>query len=145
MRQDHNTATFLPSLFGMSGVGEYAPKNIAHLSYSAVRQHHVSLPAAFSFRAPSSFGVTTSESSIESNSRTSTNNKEEETSSQKQQPRIAIIGGGIAGVTAANALGKKFATTDDNTVNAKIVVFEGDVPRPVNFGNYEQPTWIAGE
>ena len=85
--------------------------------------------------------------SIESDVITINDKKDEETSLQKQLPRIAIIGGGISGVTAANALGKKFATSDD-ALDANIVVFEGDVEgghRCVNFGNCEQPTWIAGE
>ena len=61
-------------------------------------------------------------------------------------PRIAIIGGGIAGVTAANALGKKKFGNDD--LHAKIVVFEGDGEgghKCANFEVREQPTWIAGE
>jgi len=59
------------------------------------------------------------------------------------QPRIAIIGGGIAGVTAANALGRTFAA-----LSPKIVVFEGDEKgsnNMVNFQNHEHPTWVAGE
>ena len=51
-------------------------------------------------------------------------------------------------MTAANALGKKFTNASDNSLNAKIVVFEGDgiySQKQVNFGDCEQPTWIAGE
>lgn len=61
------------------------------------------------------------------------------------QPRIAIIGGGIAGVTAANALSRTFAA---NNISPKIVVFEGDEKgsnNMVNFQNHEHPTWVAGE
>ena len=61
------------------------------------------------------------------------------------QPRIAIIGGGIAGVTAANALSRNFAAKN---ISPKIVVFEGDEKgsnNMVNFQNHEHPTWVAGE
>lgn len=61
------------------------------------------------------------------------------------QPRIAIIGGGIAGVTAANALSRHFAA---NSISPKMVVFEGDEKgsnNMVNFQNHEHPTWVAGE
>lgn len=61
------------------------------------------------------------------------------------QPRIAIIGGGIAGVTAANALSKKLSS---NNMAAKIVVFEGDERgsnNKVDFANHEHPSWPAGK
>lgn len=61
------------------------------------------------------------------------------------KPRIAIVGGGIAGVTAANALSKKLSA---NNVSAKIVVFEGDEyggANEVDFSNHQQPSWVAGE
>ena len=66
-----------------------------------------------------------------------------------RKPRIAIVGGGIAGVTAANALGNKFKTIDtngNNSLSIDIVVFEGCVEcgHCVNFAKSEQPTWIAG-
>jgi hypothetical protein len=60
-------------------------------------------------------------------------------------PRIAIIGGGIAGVTAANALSKKLSS---NNVAAKIVIFEGDERgsnNKVDFANHENPSWQAGK
>jgi hypothetical protein len=60
-------------------------------------------------------------------------------------PRIAIIGGGIAGVTAANALSKKLSS---NNVAAKIVIFEGDdrgSNNRVDFSNHENPSWQAGK
>jgi len=59
------------------------------------------------------------------------------------QPRIAIVGGGIAGVTAANALCKKLSS---NNVTAKIVIFEGDEygsNNEVDFSNHQQPSWLA--
>lgn len=59
------------------------------------------------------------------------------------QPRIAIVGGGIAGVTAANALSKKLSS---NNITAKIVIFEGDEygsKNEVNFTNQQQPSWIS--
>ena len=122
--QNQHSATFVPSLVGISCcVG----KNIG-------------LPT---FRTPSLFGVTSSKSTFDS-----VINKEDTIILQQQQqqkPRIAIIGGGIAGVTAANALGKKFGNDD---LHAKIVVFEGDVEgghKCANFEGREQPTWIAGE
>ncbi len=62
---------------------------------------------------------------------------------QKKSPRIAIIGGGIAGVTAAQAIANR-----SNEIQAKIVVFEGDSEgghRDVNFGAQEQPAWVAGK
>ncbi len=61
------------------------------------------------------------------------------------KPRIAIVGGGIAGVTAANALSKKLSS---NNIAAKIVIFEGDEyggTNEVNFSNHQQPSWVAGE
>ncbi len=61
------------------------------------------------------------------------------------KPRIAIVGGGIAGVTAANALSKKLSS---NNISAKIVVFEGDEyggTSEVDFSNHQQPSWLAGE
>jgi 6-phosphogluconolactonase/glucosamine-6-phosphate isomerase/deaminase len=61
------------------------------------------------------------------------------------QPRIAIVGGGIAGVTAANALCKKLSS---NNVTAKIVIFEGDEygsNNEVDFSNHQQPSWLAGK
>ena len=61
------------------------------------------------------------------------------------QPRIAIVGGGIAGVTAANALSKKLSS---NNIPAKIVIFEGDEygsTNEVNFTNHQQPSWLAGK
>lgn len=60
-------------------------------------------------------------------------------------PRIAIIGGGIAGVTAADALSKKFSAEN---IPVNIVVFEGDERgsnNKVDFLNHEQPTWMAGK
>ena len=51
-------------------------------------------------------------------------------------------------MTAANALGKKFINLNDNSLNAKIVVFEGDgtfSQKQVNFRDREQPTWVAGK
>ena len=60
-------------------------------------------------------------------------------------PRIAIIGGGIAGVTAANALSKKFSA---NNIPANITIFEGDEKgsnNNVNFLNHEHPSWVAGK
>lgn len=60
----------------------------------------------------------------------------------KKCPRIAVIGGGIAGVTAAKAIANR-ATE----IPAKIVVFEGDSEgghRDVNFDAREQPVWVAG-
>ena len=101
---------------------------------------HERLPKnTFKFSGTSLFG-----SIIES---TSTSNKKIKGETQQQQhPRIAIIGGGIAGVTAANALSKKFAS--DNIIDASIVIFEGDVEggdRCVDFGKGEQPTWTAGK
>ena len=59
------------------------------------------------------------------------------------QPRIAIVGGGIAGVTAANALSKKLSS---NNITAKIVIFEGDEKgskNEVNFTNHQQPSWLS--
>ena len=63
----------------------------------------------------------------------------------KQTTRIGIIGGGIAGVTAANALSK--ILTDDDSMNAKIVVFEGqeEALSSINLNECEQPQWTAGE
>ena len=65
------------------------------------------------------------------------------------KPRIAIIGGGIAGVTAANAIAKQFRREFPGSESfAKIVVFEGDGiggHRSVNFDTCEQPVWLAGE
>lgn len=61
------------------------------------------------------------------------------------KPRIAIVGGGIAGVTAANALSKKLSS---NNISAKIVVFEEDEyggTNEVDFSNHQQPSWLAGE
>ncbi|KAL9190634.1 hypothetical protein ACHAXT_000340 [Thalassiosira profunda] len=93
------------------------------------------MATAFSLRHL--FGVAPGSQSAAKNAETTSN----------RQPRIAIVGGGIAGVTAANALGKKFADqADRDAISPKIVVFEGDVKgghRRVNFGNCEQPTWIA--
>lgn len=60
-------------------------------------------------------------------------------------PRIAIIGGGIAGVTAASALVKGL---DKENKSAKIVLFEQDIEggqRSVDFGDCQQPIWSAGE
>lgn len=102
---------------------------------------HERLPTALNFRGTSLFGSMSGTSST-----SSTSKKTEEVTQHQQHPRIAIIGGGIAGVTAANALCKKFAS--DSTINAKIVVFEGDVEggdRFVDFGKSEQPTWTAGK
>ena len=64
---------------------------------------------------------------------------------EKQTTRIGIIGGGIAGVTAANALSK--ILTDDSSMNAKIVVFEGqeEALSPINLNDCQQPQWTAGE
>jgi len=59
------------------------------------------------------------------------------------KPRIAIVGGGIAGVTAANALSKKLSS---NNISAKIVVFEEDEhggTNEVDFSNHQQPSWLA--
>eukprot|EP00970_Alexandrium_tamarense_P004984 scaffold808_cov196-Alexandrium_tamarense.AAC.121 len=58
----------------------------------------------------------------------------------ERTPRIAVIGGGIAGVTVANALSKSISREH------KIVVFEGDNEgghRSVNFNEYQQPVWLA--
>ena len=64
----------------------------------------------------------------------------------KQTTRIGIIGGGLAGVTAANALSNIFAD-DDSSMNAKIVVFEGqeEALSPINLNDCQQPQWTAGE
>jgi len=63
----------------------------------------------------------------------------------KQTTRIGIIGGGIAGVTAANSLSN--ILTDDDSMNAKIVVFEGqeEALSPINLDECQQPQWTAGE
>jgi len=63
----------------------------------------------------------------------------------KQTTRIGIIGGGIAGVTAGNALSNILA--DDDSINAKIIVFEGqeEALSPINLNECEQPQWNAGE
>ncbi|KAL7548421.1 hypothetical protein ACHAWF_011709 [Thalassiosira exigua] len=116
---------YLPTLLHINGAKAYAPKNV--LRHSEAPQY--ATPSAFSFR----FGTGTRKNTGD----VERTNKADE---QHFEPRIAIIGGGIAGVTAANALGKKFAPT-----NAKIVVFEGcaESSRCVNFGNCEQPAWIA--
>lgn len=117
-----------------------SPHTIVPKNIPTVRSH-TSLPAAFASHTPSLFGVSSSKGNTECNAKAMKENHP----SQKQ-PRIAIIGGGIAGVTAANALGKKFE--NDAQWNPKIVVFEADGEgghRCVNFENCEQPTWIAGE
>ena len=42
-------------------------------------------------------------------------------------PRIAVIGGGIAGVTAARSIAKELATSDKSVIKkADIVIYEGD-------------------
>ena len=64
----------------------------------------------------------------------------------KQTTRIGIIGGGIAGVTAADALSN--ILTDDESINAKIVIFEGqeEALSPINSNKcQQQPQWTAGE
>jgi NADPH-dependent 2,4-dienoyl-CoA reductase/sulfur reductase-like enzyme len=64
---------------------------------------------------------------------------------QTNVPRIAIIGGGIAGVTAASSLVKRL---DSENKSAKIVLFEEDNEggqRSVSFGDCQQPIWTAGE
>lgn len=101
----------------------------------------------FNFCGTSLFGSMSGTTSTSTTSGSTSKKTEEVTQQQQHQhPRIAIIGGGIAGVTAANALGKKFES--DNTIDASIVVFEGDVEggdRCVDFGKSEQPTWTAGK
>lgn len=60
-------------------------------------------------------------------------------------PRIAIIGGGIAGVTAASALAKHLGNENKP---AKIVLFEQDsegAQRNVAFDECKQPIWTAGQ
>ena len=59
-------------------------------------------------------------------------------------PRIAIIGGGIAGVTAASAIAKHLGKENKS---AKIVLFEQDnegAQRNVAFDECKQPIWTAG-
>lgn len=66
-------------------------------------------------------------------------------SDKVDSPRIAIIGGGIAGVTAASSLVKRL---DKENQAAKIVLFEQDSEggqRSVAFGDCQQPVWTAGE
>lgn len=70
--------------------------------------------------------------------------KVNEVVSDENIARIAIIGGGIAGVTAAAALAKRL---DVENKSAKIVLFEQDTEggqRSVAFGRCQQPVWTAG-
>ncbi|KAL3786415.1 hypothetical protein HJC23_002972 [Cyclotella cryptica] len=64
-------------------------------------------------------------------------------------PRIAIIGGGIAGVTAASAIAKHLQKEQNrNELSAKIVLFEADIEggqRSVPFESCQQPIWTAGD
>jgi hypothetical protein len=64
-------------------------------------------------------------------------------------PRIAIIGGGIAGVTAADAIVKRLNKEQkNNAMEANIVIFESDSKggqRSVTFDSCQQPVWTAGE
>lgn len=138
-RAAQSTVTaFVSPLWGMkSGVGGYSSSSIRIPSHQLYRT--------------SLFGSSTSSNSSGGSTKETTTQLQTE-----QQTRIAIIGGGIAGVTAANALSKKFASSsssynDDensNSIDAKIVVFEGDIEggnRCVDFDKSEQPVWTAGE
>ena len=64
-------------------------------------------------------------------------------------PRIAVIGGGIAGVTAARSIAKELATSSKSTIkNADIVVYEGDanggpLKEPFDIQRKTQPVWGA--
>ena len=64
-------------------------------------------------------------------------------------PRIAVIGGGIAGVTAARSIAKELATSSKSTIKkADIVVYEGDanggpLKEPFAIQRKAQPTWGA--
>ena len=122
-----------------SGVGGYSSSSIRIPSHQLYRT--------------SLFGSSTTSSGSTTKETTTQLQKEQQTTIPRI--RIAIIGGGIAGVTAANALSKKFASSssynDDensNSIDAKIVVFEGDIEggnRCVDFDKSEQPVWTAGE
>lgn len=64
-------------------------------------------------------------------------------------PRIAIIGGGIAGVTAARSIAKELSTSRKSTIKkADIVIYEGDanggpLKEPFDIQRKAQPLWGA--
>ena len=64
-------------------------------------------------------------------------------------PRIAVIGGGIAGVTAARSIAKELGTNSESTIKkADIVVYEGDanggpLKEPFDIQRKAQPVWGA--
>ena len=105
---------------------------------NSVRRFYASLHNSNAFYSSSLFG--SSSNNIDTSSATHSNPQMD-----KQTTRIGIIGGGIAGVTAANALSNIFA--NDDSINAKIVVFEGqeEALSPINLNECEQPQWTAGE
>lgn len=60
-------------------------------------------------------------------------------------PRIAIIGGGIAGVTVASALVSRL---QDENRKTQVILFEQDSEggqRNVAFDDCQQPVWTAGK
>jgi len=110
----------------------------SHMNNS-VRGFYASLHDSNAFFSTSLFG--SSSNNIDTSSVTNANPQLD-----KQTTRIGIIGGGIAGVTAANALSNIFAN-DHDSMNAKIIVFEGheEALSPIDLNECEQPQWTAGE
>lgn len=138
MRSHYYCSMIQSATLGADGTSvQFLPSTLP--TFSSMHQYHHTRPTTSVICSASNSGISSSELDEMNNT-----NEADTSVTDLYQKRIAIIGGGIAGVTAANALGKKLSNT---RFDAKIVVFEGDESghKGVNFGEYEQPTWIAGK
>ena len=65
------------------------------------------------------------------------------TLSENNPIRVAIVGGGIAGITAARAISNRLQKTGNEKRNVEIVVFEADSAATAPFQSSAPPLWTA--